>query len=161
MTICKFERSKLFQTMEPCRTDIFPDIFIYLCFTYSGLIVKYRVSCLTERGCGHVVIYTPRCHNDPHPFQSTFLVWQASLQSGLINTTHPTPPPRTPTPVSMVSCHSLTGLSLISDIPGIFLPQIPSSKLGVPDLSRCRLPPVINHSTLAYVCHYPGSIYPV
>ena len=23
-------------------------------------------------------------------------------------------------------------------------------------LSRCRLPPVINHSTLAYVCHYPG-----
>ena len=24
-------------------------------------------------------------------------------------------------------------------------------------LSRGRLPPVINHSTLAYVCHYPGS----
>ena len=24
-------------------------------------------------------------------------------------------------------------------------------------LSRCRLPPVINHSTLAYVCHYPGA----
>ena len=28
-------------------------------------------------------------------------------------------------------------------------------------LSRCRLPPVINHSTLAYVCHYPGPVYPV
>ena len=28
-------------------------------------------------------------------------------------------------------------------------------------LSRGRLPPVINHSTLAYVCHYPGTIYPV
>ena len=26
-------------------------------------------------------------------------------------------------------------------------------------LSRCRLPPVINHSTLAYVCHYPGADY--
>ena len=24
-------------------------------------------------------------------------------------------------------------------------------------LSRCRLPPVINHSTLAYVCSYPGA----
>ena len=24
-------------------------------------------------------------------------------------------------------------------------------------LSRCRLPPVINHSTLAYVCHYPAA----
>ena len=24
-------------------------------------------------------------------------------------------------------------------------------------LSRCRLPPVINHSTLVYVCHYPGA----
>ena len=24
-------------------------------------------------------------------------------------------------------------------------------------LSRDRLPPVINHSTLAYVCHYPGA----
>ena len=24
-------------------------------------------------------------------------------------------------------------------------------------LSRCRLPPVINHSNLAYVCHYPGA----
>ena len=24
-------------------------------------------------------------------------------------------------------------------------------------LSRCRLPPVISHSTLAYVCHYPGA----
>ena len=24
-------------------------------------------------------------------------------------------------------------------------------------LSRCRLSPVINHSTLAYVCHYPGA----
>ena len=24
-------------------------------------------------------------------------------------------------------------------------------------LSRCRLPPVINHSTLAYVCYYPGA----
>ena len=24
-------------------------------------------------------------------------------------------------------------------------------------LSRCRLPPVINHSILAYVCHYPGA----
>ena len=24
-------------------------------------------------------------------------------------------------------------------------------------LSRYRLPPVINHSTLAYVCHYPGT----
>ena len=24
-------------------------------------------------------------------------------------------------------------------------------------LSRCRLPPVINHSTLSYVCHYPGA----
>ena len=24
-------------------------------------------------------------------------------------------------------------------------------------LSRGRLPPVINHSTLAYVCHYPGA----
>ena len=24
-------------------------------------------------------------------------------------------------------------------------------------LSRCRLPPVLNHSTLAYVCHYPGA----
>ena len=24
-------------------------------------------------------------------------------------------------------------------------------------LSRCRLPPVINHSTLTYVCHYPGA----
>ena len=24
-------------------------------------------------------------------------------------------------------------------------------------LSRCRLPPVINHSTLAYLCHYPGA----
>ena len=39
--------------------------------------------------------------------------------------------------------------------PHFFLPQIPCSKLG--DLSRCRLPPVINHSTLAYVCHYPGA----
>ena len=101
-------------------------------------------------------------------------MWQVSLQSGSIKTTHPTPPPLTPTPVfmvschptpppltptpvSMVSCHSLTDLSLISDIPGIFLPQIPSSKLEVPDLSRGRLPPVINHSTLAYVCHYPGA----
>ena len=27
-------------------------------------------------------------------------------------------------------------------------------------LSRCRLPPVINHSTLAYVCHYPGADCP-
>ena len=27
-------------------------------------------------------------------------------------------------------------------------------------LSRCRRPPVINHSTLAYVCHYPGADYP-
>ena len=26
-------------------------------------------------------------------------------------------------------------------------------------LSKCRLPPVINHSTLAYVCHYPGADY--
>ena len=25
-------------------------------------------------------------------------------------------------------------------------------------LSRGRLPPVINHSTLAYVCHYPGAV---
>ena len=24
-------------------------------------------------------------------------------------------------------------------------------------LFRCRLPPVINHSTLTYVCHYPGA----
>ena len=38
-----------------------------------------------------------------------------------------------------------------------FSPQIPISKLGCGDLSRCRLPPVINHSTLAYVCHYPGA----
>ena len=37
----------------------------------------------------------------------------------------------------------------------IFLPQISSSKLGV--RTRGRLPPVINHSTLAYVCHYPGA----
>ena len=36
-------------------------------------------------------------------------------------------------------------------------PQISISKLGVHDLSRCRLPPIINHSTLAYVCHYPGA----
>ena len=36
-------------------------------------------------------------------------------------------------------------------------PPIPISKLGCSDLSRCRLPPVINHSTLAYVCHYPGA----
>ena len=28
-------------------------------------------------------------------------------------------------------------------------------------LSRGRLPPVINHSILAYVCHYPGPVYPV
>ena len=34
----------------------------------------------------------------------------------------------------------------------IFLPQIPSLKLGCGDLSRCRLPTVISHSTLAYVC---------
>ena len=27
-------------------------------------------------------------------------------------------------------------------------------------LSRGRLPPVINHSTLAYVCHYPGGRLP-
>ena len=27
-------------------------------------------------------------------------------------------------------------------------------------LSRGRLPPVINHSTLAYVCHYPGARLP-
>ena len=59
----------------------------------------------------------------------------------------------------------------------IFWPQIPSSEFGVRrsfqvqtatshqpfhpglcvSLSRCRLPPVINHSTLAYVCHYPGA----
>ena len=58
-----------------------------------------------------------------------------------------------------------------------FLPQIPSSKLGVlrsfqvqtatshqpfhpglcVSLSRGRLLPVINHSILAYVCHYPGA----
>ena len=58
-----------------------------------------------------------------------------------------------------------------------FSPQIPISKLGVQrsfqvqtapshqpfhpglcvSLSRDRLPPVINHSTLAYVCHYPGA----
>ena len=38
-----------------------------------------------------------------------------------------------------------------------FYPQIPISKSGCGDLSRCRLPPVINHSTLAYVCHYPGA----
>ena len=36
-------------------------------------------------------------------------------------------------------------------------PQIPISKPGCGDLSRCRLPPVINHSTLAYVGHYPGA----
>ena len=30
-------------------------------------------------------------------------------------------------------------------------------KVGGADLSRGRLPPVINHSTLAYVCHYPGA----
>ena len=36
-------------------------------------------------------------------------------------------------------------------------PQIPISKSGWGDLSRCRLPPVITHSTLAYVCHYPGA----
>ena len=34
--------------------------------------------------------------------------------------------------------------------------QIPTSK-GCSDLSRCRLPPVINHSTLVYMCHYPGA----
>ena len=28
-------------------------------------------------------------------------------------------------------------------------------------LSRGRRPPVINHFTLAYVCHYPGPVYPV
>ena len=36
-------------------------------------------------------------------------------------------------------------------------PRIPVSKLGGSGLYRCRLLPVINHSTLAYVCHSPGS----
>ena len=39
-------------------------------------------------------------------------------------------------------------------------PQPFHPDLCVP-LSRGRLPPVINHSTLAYVCHYPGPVYPV
>ena len=40
-------------------------------------------------------------------------------------------------------------------------PRFPAQNWECGDLYRCRLPPVINHSTLAYVCHYPGSIYPV
>ena len=40
-------------------------------------------------------------------------------------------------------------------------PPILISKSGCGDLSRGRLPPVINHSILAYVCHYPGPVYPV
>ena len=38
-----------------------------------------------------------------------------------------------------------------------FNPRFPSQSWGCGDLSRCRLPPVINHSTLTYVCHYPGA----
>ena len=34
--------------------------------------------------------------------------------------------------------------------------RFPSQSWGCCDLFRCRLPPVINHPTLAYVCHYPG-----
>ena len=36
-------------------------------------------------------------------------------------------------------------------------PVINHSTLAYVSLSRGRLPPVINHSTLAYVCHYPGA----
>ena len=36
-------------------------------------------------------------------------------------------------------------------------PVINHSTLAYVPLSRCRLPPVINHSTLAYVCDYPGA----
>ena len=40
---------------------------------------------------------------------------------------------------------------------GSLPPVINHSTLAYVSLSRGRLPPVINHSTLAYVCHYPGS----
>ena len=42
-------------------------------------------------------------------------------------------------------------------IAAFFCPRFPSQNWGCSDLSRCRLPPVINHSILAYVCHYPGA----
>ena len=38
-----------------------------------------------------------------------------------------------------------------------FPARFPYQSWGCGDLSRYRLPPVINHSTLAYVCHYPGA----
>ena len=46
-------------------------------------------------------------------------------------------------------------------IAAFFGPRFPAQNWGCGDLSRGRLPPVISHSTLTYVCHYPGSIYPV
>ena len=42
-------------------------------------------------------------------------------------------------------------------IAALFPPRFSSQSWRCSDLSRCRLPPVINHSTLAYVCHYPGA----
>ena len=53
--------------------------------------------------------------------------------------------------------YSLGHVLYTGKIAALFPPQIPISKLGCGDLSRCRLPPVINHSTLTYVCHYPGA----
>ena len=45
-------------------------------------------------------------------------------------------------------------------IAALFPPRFPSQSWGCRDLSRCSLPPVINHSILVYVCHYPGADCP-
>ena len=65
---------------------------------------------------------------------------------------------------SMTSClFSNTSMTTVytGKIAAFFCPRFPAQNWGCGNLSRCRLPPVIYHSTLAYVCHYPGSVYPV
>ena len=41
--------------------------------------------------------------------------------------------------------------------PHFFAPDSQLKIGGAADLCRCRLPPIISHSTLAYVYHYPGA----
>ena len=63
--------------------------------------------------------------------------------------------------VSGHDCHSevssVQSTIFTRKIAALFPPRFPSQSWGSGNLSRCRLPPVIHHSTLAYVCHYPGA----
>ena len=62
-----------------------------------------------------------------------------------------------PKNLMVAGCSLWSVLSIFTRKIAALSPRFPSQSWGCSALSRGRLPPVINHSTLAYVCHYPGA----